>query len=176
MINSVLLTFLNTEYLSNRILDYLIALGIILGGILGIKILRRFILKSLKKWTKKTVSGLDDSLIRIFEQTFIPAFYLGSFYLAISNLSLHPIFKETFNVFGVIIATIIGIRFFISLAEYFLRVYVVSRESKNDDLAQSIHSFIPAIRTIIWAIGLVFILDNLGFDVSSVIATLGIGG
>ena len=35
---------------------------------------------------------------------------------------------------------------------------------------------IPAIRVLIWLIGIVFLLDNLGFDISAVVASLGIGG
>ena len=174
--NSVLDKFLQSEYLNNQVIDYVIAVGIIFGGILAIAVLKTFILGRLKQWTRKTATILDDKLIRIFEGTLIPVLYVGTFYLGISNLTLHPILKETVNVLGVIIATILGIRFLISLAEYFLRVYIVTHRVSHDSIEQTVNSFIPAIRTVIWAIGLVFILDNLGFDISAVIATLGIGG
>ena len=73
-------------------------------------------------------------------------------------------------------ATILGIRFFVALAEYFLLVYWITHRNSNANLKQSLDALIPAIRVAIWAIGLVFLLDNLGFDISAVIASLGIGG
>ena len=169
-------SFLQLEYFQNQLIDYLIALGIIIGGILGIKILTILVLSRLKKWTQKTVTRFDDGLVQIFEKTLIPVLYLGTLYLSISNLTLHPILKETVNVLGVIGATILGIRFIIFVMEYFLKVYIITNQVNQSNVEQTVNSFIPAIKTIIWAIGLVFILDNLGFDVSAVVATLGIGG
>ena len=168
--------FFQSEYLNNQVVDYLIALGILVGGIFILKILQTFILRRLKRWTKRTATRLDDALVRIFEGTLIPVLYLGTFYLAIANLTLHPILKQTIDVLAVMIGTILGIRFFISLAEYFLRIYGITHQTGHPELEQSINSLIPAIRTAVWAIGLIFLLDNLGFDISAVVATLGIGG
>lgn len=173
---SMLPEFLQSKFLNNQVVDYLIALGIIVGGILLIKILQTIILSRLRKWTRKTATRLDDALVRIFGGSLVPVLYLGTFYLAIANLNLHPILQQTIDVLGVIIATILVIRFFISLAEYFLRLYGITQQTNHSNLEQTLNSLIPAIRAAVWAIGLIFLLDNLGFDVSAVIATLGIGG
>ena len=41
---------------------------------------------------------------------------------------------------------------------------------------QSINVILPAIRLVFWIIGTVFLLGNLGFDISALVASLGIGG
>jgi small-conductance mechanosensitive channel len=170
------LSFLEIEFLQNKISDYLIALAILFMAIITIKILRHFVLIRLKKWAQKTANRLDDAIIRIFEIYLIPIVYLGSFYLAISNLTLQPILDRAIDVLTIILATILGIRFIVSLAEYFLRIYWIANHKEHPNLDTSINALVPAIRTIVWIIGIIFLLDNLGFDISAVVASLGIGG
>jgi small-conductance mechanosensitive channel len=50
------------------------------------------------------------------------------------------------------------------------------KRSGNETLETSLNAPIPAVRVVIWAVGAVFLLDNLGFDISAVVAGLGIGG
>lgn len=62
-----------------------------------------------------------------------------------------------------------------SVAEYSLRIYgFIHRDQPN--MRQSLNALIPAVRVFLWAIGIVFVLDNLGFDISAVVTGLGIGG
>ena len=67
--------FLTTEFLSNQISDYLLALVIFIGGILFIKTLRNFAFRNFKKWAAKTKNIYDDAIIRILERNFIPIAY-----------------------------------------------------------------------------------------------------
>lgn len=168
--------FLSLEFLNNKIVDYLIALVILTVGILIARILQTVILKHLRRWAAKTITRLDDSIIHVIDRTLIPLLYLGSCYIAVSNLNLHPILREAIDALAIGIATILGIRFFSLVAEKALRIYWLNHQIDNPNLEQSFQAFIPAIRTIIWAVGIIFLLDNLGFSISAVIASLGIGG
>ncbi|MDJ0726708.1 MAG: mechanosensitive ion channel family protein [Prochloraceae cyanobacterium] len=168
--------FLELEFLDNTVSDYLIALATLLLGAIVIKIVLNLILNRLKRWARKTATSLDNAIIRIFESNLIPIFYLGIFNLAVSNLTLNPILKQAIDPLTIILATILGIRFCVALAEYFLLLYSVTHNENNPNLKQSLNALIPAIKVLIWAVGIVFILDNLGFDISAVVASLGIGG
>ena len=64
--------FLTHKLFSNTVLDYLMALAILLSGILGATVLRELIMRRLKRWAAKTATDLDDRLIHIFEQWTIP--------------------------------------------------------------------------------------------------------
>ncbi|MDY7013203.1 MAG: mechanosensitive ion channel family protein, partial [Cyanobacteriota bacterium] len=141
-----------------------------------IKLVQFFLLKPLKQWVKTTPNNIDDVMVRIIESRLIPAFYLGAIYIAVRNLNLHPIFDQAIDAIAVVIATILGIRFLVSLIEYLFRVYCFSPQREEFYLEQSFKTLIPAIRAIIWSIGIIFLLDNLGFDISAVIASLGVGG
>jgi small-conductance mechanosensitive channel len=168
--------FLKFNFLDNEISDYLIAIITLGIGIIAIKILCNFILIRLKAWADKTANKLDDKVIRLFENHLIPLLYLGTIYISISNLNLHPIINRTIDALAVIIATFLGIRFVVSLAEYFLKLYWLTHRSDHVNLDRSINALLPAIRTVVWGVGIIFILDNLGFDISAVVASLGIGG
>ncbi|MEL7076431.1 MAG: mechanosensitive ion channel family protein [Cyanobacteria bacterium J06582_2] len=170
------LDFLASKFAGNQLYDYLIAAIILFCSILLIKILRRSAFKSLKNWAAKTENIYDDAIINILERDLIPIAYVASLYLALGNLVLHQILKRTANVMAVIIFTILAIRLISAALEYLLKIYWLNYQRDNVNLEQSINALIPALRIVVWLIGMVFLLDNLGFDISAVIASLGIGG
>ncbi len=170
------LDWLEIQILSNKLVDYSIALLILISSILIIKILRSLAIRSLKKWAAKTTNPFDNVIIKILERHIVPIIYLGSFYLAVGNLTLHPIIERTIEVLVIIGSTILGIRLVAALGEYVLKIYWLTYHRDNPSVEQSINAIVPAIRIVIWLIGIIFILDNLGFNISAVVASLGIGG
>lgn len=169
------LDLLSQTFLRNTITDYLLAIATLFLGIVLVNIVRTVILRYVKRWAQKSATDLDDRLLSLIEKPIIYLLYLGSFYVSIGNLSLHPILRESINVLCVILTTVLVVQLVSSLVEYALRIYWLTR-SRGAALEQSLNALIPAIRVVLWAIGLVFLLDNLGFDISAVIASLGIGG
>ncbi|HEY9771208.1 MAG TPA: mechanosensitive ion channel family protein [Coleofasciculaceae cyanobacterium] len=168
--------FLSLNFLSNKLSDYLIA-GITLGCcILLIKIFRRSTFNSLRKWAAKSENIYDNAIVSIVERDLIPIAYIASIYLAISNLTLHSILERVVKVMMVIVSTIFAIRLFTASLEHLIKIYWLTYQRDNANLQQSINALIPAMRVVVWLIGAVFLLDNLGFDISAVVASLGIGG
>lgn len=167
--------FLGNTFLGNEIAVYLLALGTLIAGILLAQLVRTFILSYLRKWAQRTSTDLDDRLLHLIQQPTIYLLYLGSIYISVGNLTLHPILRDSVNVLGIAIATLLIVQLICSLVEYGLRIYWVTRQ-RNVTLEKSFNTLVPAIRVVIWAIGIVFLLDNLGFDISAVVASLGIGG
>ncbi len=168
--------FLSQEFLNNQLNDYLIAAVILICCLILIKIIRRSAFKSLRKWAARSENIYDDAIIGILERDFVPIAYIASVYLAIINLALHPILDRAVKVTVIIVSTILAIRLFSAMVEYLIKVYCLTYQRNNVNLEQSINALIPAIRVIVWLIGIIFLLDNLGFDISAVVASLGIGG
>lgn len=119
--------------------------------------------------------GFGRSPITLIEQPTTRLLGLGVIYLSLGNLSLHPILQDTLNVVCVIIATLFVVQLTGSLVEYGVRVYWVAKRG-DETFEQSRNAIVPAAKVVVWAIALVFLLDNLGFDISAVVASLGIGG
>ena len=168
--------FLSWEFGANKLNDYLLAAVILFCSIVLIKILRRSTFKSLRKWAAKSENIYDDAIVNILERDLIPIAYIASIYLAVGNLALHPILERTVNVIVVITSTILAIRLICAASEYIIKIYWLNYQRDNVNLEQSIDALMPAIRIVIWLIGIVFLLDNLGFNISAVVTSLGIGG
>jgi len=169
-------TFLQYEIFNNLVSEYLLALAILIIGILLIKfILRKLILKKIKNWLVNSSITFNNRILKIFETALIPVLYLGIVYISIRNLQLHPILNQSIDVVGLILATFIGIRFIGKIIEYILTTYWLSRET-DETRQQSVAILSPALKILIWTIGIVFLLGNLGFNIATLIASLGVGG
>ena len=162
-------------FLQNRILDYLVFFSILLVGILTIRIFRHLVLSRLRAWAEKTATDIDDFLIQGFEKTLLPILYFGIFYLSTRSLTLNVALNKIIYTLGVIVLTLFGIRFLVALINYSIETYLLKKE-KDAIRERNLKGIITVIKVVIWGLGITFLLDNLGFKISSVIAGLGIGG
>lgn len=167
--------FLQQTFFNNRILDYLICLSIFLIGIIVIQIFKRFLLKRLRKWAKRTATTIDDFLIRMIEKELLPLFYFGAFYVSIQGLTLNPALEKGINVLGLILLTIFGVRFLLAIIVYGLENYWVKKE-KDVAKKQGLKGILMTVKVIAWGLAIIILLDNFGIKVSALIAGLGIGG
>ena len=164
-----------TIIFKNRILDYLICLFIFLISILIIHLFRRFILVRLRHWAERTATTLDDFLIGIFQGCLIPLLYFGAFYLSVRTLILNPTLSKIIDILGLVLLTFFTIRSLIAVINYGLEVYWL-KSQKDISKERSLKGVLKIIKVVVWGLGIVFLLDNLGFKISTVIAGLGIGG
>lgn len=166
---------LQRSFLQNSVLDYVIFLAAFLIGILIIKIIKSIVLHRLKAWSKKSATTIDDFLIQIIEEKLIPLLYLGVFYLSFKNLTLTPDVTNVIDIAAAIILTYFGLRLIIAAINFSLEQYWVGRDIDTSRRG-SLKGIITILKVVIWGIGITFLLDNLGFKISTVVAGLGIGG
>ena len=161
---------LQQKFWGNRLLDYLAFLAILLGGIFAAWIIKVIVIRRLKKWAEKTAITTDDLIIELFGRTAFPMIYFGVFYLSIRGLQLPPVIHKTIYIIGLTLVTFCSIRFILGLVDGSLREYLEKRRSLP------ITGVMTLIRALVWGFGIIFFLDNLGFNVAAIIAGLGIGG
>lgn len=167
--------FLEQSYLGNTVLNYIISLGIFFLGIIVIKIFKSIILKRLKKWSEATETKIDDFLVRGIQKTVIPLLYLGAFYLAVEYLKIEPNTMGIIEKIAVIVFTFFILRAINSFIRFSLGAFA-RRKGGEDSREKELRGISTIIAFVVWTVGLVFLLDNLGFKVSAVITGLGIGG
>jgi small-conductance mechanosensitive channel len=166
---------LQRSYFQNSVLDYLTFLATFIIGIVIIQILKRLVLQRIRAWSEKTASTIDDFLVRIIESKVIPLLYYGIFYLSIKSLHVPPAGTKILNIAGVVLMTFLGIRLLVAIINYTLESYL-RKKSLDSSTRHSFAGITTIIKVILWGIGIAFLLDNLGFEISAVIAGLGIGG
>lgn len=170
----MLQAMLNQLFFQNSVYSYLTALLVFTVAVCTVKLFDHAVLNRLKIWAETATNTLDIYLFQTLEKTLLPALYFGSFYVAVRSLMLPALLNRSIDIIGIIIVTIAGIRFIITMVEYTLLFSIKSKDL--NDREHIIKAIIPFLRIALWGIGLVFLLDNLGFQISTVIAGLGIGG
>ena len=166
---------LNQIYFGNTVLAYLKALGIFILGIIVIIIFRSIILRRLKKWAERTKTTLDDFIIVAIRKSIVPILYYGVFYFAVKTLILSNTFYTVLDIVSIVVIVFFAVKLITSTLDFSIVSYA-SREAAEERKAKQLKSLSALARFVIWGIGLVFLLDNLGFDITAVVAGLGIGG
>jgi small-conductance mechanosensitive channel len=162
-------------YFGNTISDYITACLIFIISILIIFIFKKIITKTLKNWSKKTGAQVDSILVKLMQRFIIPFLYYGAFYYSIKSLTLLPKISQVFDIISAVIVTFIVVRLIVATINYMLNEYF-RRQEKGTEKQKQIKGITTLISILIWGLGIVFLLDNLGFKISAVVTGLGIGG
>lgn len=167
MTSSTLERVLERQVFQNTIEDYLVALATILLAILLIRFGVFSLIRGLKRWSQTQDWHMDPSLIRLIENPLVNLLYVAAVYLSLQGLSFYPSLRRAYEFLGLGAITFLSVKLLISLIEY-----LIDTNYSND----RIQLFYPTMRTVIWGFGGLFLISNLGFNITSLIASLGIGG
>lgn len=166
---------LNKELFENTVQEYLYAIAIFIGLLILFRIFRKIILTRLAKVAAATPTRFDDKLVEAFDAVH-PRFYdLAAFYLGSHSLILPTILdKGIRGIFlGLLIIQIINASQ--KIIEYFL--HKVLHDKKSDEADKMMFSGLSLfIKIGLWVIGVLLFLSNMGVNITSLIASLGIGG
>jgi len=167
--------FWNNFYLGNSLLSWTITIGGIILGFILIKIFKTIALRWLKRWSLKTATSVDDFIVTAFEKSFIPISYFLIIYLLLNNLDFPERVRNIIR-----IAILLAITFFVlQLITKVIQYFVLGILKKQDDgglKQKQARGLLVIVKVAVWLLGIVFLLSNLGYDVSAIIAGLGIGG
>ena len=164
---------LKITFWNNTTQDYLISFGLFLLFWIIFQFIQSVILKKLNKLSQKTATDIDDTFIQIIKNI-KPGFYAFiSFFLAIKNLILSELATTLINWILIIWATYLAIMALQVLIDYALRQKI---KSESDNTKQALRTLGLLTKGILWILGGLFVLSNMGIDVTSAMAGLGIGG
>lgn len=166
---------LGRHVLGNTIAEYVLFLCYFFASIIAILVFRKVILNRLQTHARRTKTTLDDFFVNALQRFLVPALYFGALYASAQTLNLHHTLRSILDIAGIIIVTIISIRFITAAIGYSLHEYWL-KKNENAARKNNLRGLMPAINVLVWCIGIIFLLDNLGVRVSAVVAGLGIGG
>lgn len=166
--------YLSRTYGGNTVEAYVTALVFFLIGLGIAEILVRIVIARLKKLAEKSETTLDDFLVLEIERSSRPLLYFASLYLSTRDLSVPTSLQNVFHIAGIVLLTFFATGFLIDLLTYLLNNAWKGRSDAGRE--QQVKVVLPIIRIFLWGLAAVFLLDNLGFKVSSILAGLGIGG
>ena len=170
--------YLSKEIFGNPIENWLIAIGILFGSFVFVKILYWVFSNIFQKITSKTTNSLDDSLLRTLQKpiTFlviVSAYFYSVKFLHFSLNTESILLNIAYLLIALGLTSVISRIIDAVISEVILPISEKSDTSFDNHLIPVIQK---AVRVIIWSLGVVIGLDNIGFDITAMIAGLGIGG
>jgi small-conductance mechanosensitive channel len=158
--------------------EYFTALAVLVAGAIAVTLLRRRSL--VLRFFRARADGGDDRLAMFvvdqYVNTLIPLAYGAVAYAAVSSLALSQGLRHGLNIAVGAVVVFAIFRFLARLAVFSLERFVGNREAEREGSGRSIRALVPVVEIGIWAVGLVFLIENLGFHIEAIVAGLGIGG
>jgi small-conductance mechanosensitive channel len=168
-------TFLQREVLGNPIQAYLLAAGLFALLLTVLRIFRSVVLSRLRRLAETTQTTFDDFLIGAAEGAVMPVLNYAAFYTAINTLVLSDRLGKVLYAASAFYLVFYTIRLALAAIRHGLELQLLKRPNGRERLGQ-LKGMMVVIGGALWVLGLVFVLDNLGYDVTAVVTGLGIGG
>lgn len=166
---------LNTEFLGNTMQSYTEAVFAFVLFAIVFKFIQYVILNRLAKLSKKTKTDIDDTLIKIVRSLKPAFYYFVAFYFASKFLIISPLIVQIIN--GILVAWVV---YQIIISIQILIDYALEKKlnkSETDDGTKAAIKYVSNIlKVALWLLGILLLLSNLGVNITSLVAGLGIGG
>jgi small-conductance mechanosensitive channel len=167
--------FWQQVYWGNTVLAYAIAIGGIILAWAVIRIVKKIVLAQVEKFTQKTSNSYDDLLTKIIEKFIVPWVYIFVNYSIIQQLNLHPRLDRVLD--GAM--AVVSMFYVVRLINFMIQVLIsgyMRRKGESEARITHLSGMLIVVKAFVWVIGLLMLASNFGFDVSTLLASLGVGG
>ncbi|PIN99837.1 mechanosensitive ion channel protein MscS [archaeon CG10_big_fil_rev_8_21_14_0_10_43_11] len=144
--------------------------------IISLKVFELLLVKRLKNVSKRTKNDVDDLVVSILDSAGTP------FYLAVALLVSSPFlgFTGTFaTVLSLLISLVLvyyAVHAITALIDFGYAKLVEKRKGAGEIDMSLLDVLSKILKALVWVIAIVLIIQNMGYDVSALVAGLGIGG
>ncbi len=169
---------LDKTFYGNTILEWAIAMSIVLGSVIAGKIFYWFCSNVIKKLTAKTRSNLDDLIVDMVEEPVVVALTVAGILVGLDTLTLS---ERAVGIIGglrqfVIIMCITWLVARLIEAVFTELIAPIADKSDTDLDDQLLPLVRKGSKLIVWSLGTIVALNNAGYNVGALVAGLGIGG
>jgi len=167
---------LKQEYFENTVEQWLIALGIAIVLTIVLFLLNSQLIKSLKKFANTTDTDLDNLFADLLAKTnlfllLLISLYVGSLYLNLND----PITNIRRSIIFITVLFQVGI-WTSAIISHYLEKKILGETFKTGSKVTQLKALGFVFKIFIWITIVLLIVSNLGFNVTTLITGLGIGG
>jgi small-conductance mechanosensitive channel len=163
------------SFLGNPLIHYIRAAAILVAGLLVIVVLHTVIGRRLKKQSEASNEGGRWWIANLsFRRIVVPLLYITAVRLAIAGLHLSSTSERIIQGFIAAIIAVLVVR-----AVTFLFATSLTRFAKragHEEDEKRVKPLLSLISFLLWIMAAIFLLDNLGFNISTLVAGLGVSG
>ncbi len=168
---------LKYSFANNTIKAYLIAVLVFIVSTIVLKIFKYTIINKLKKVFAGTKTQLDELLVEIVDKIGWPFYLFLSLYLSLKFIQLPSIVDLAMYYIILIFITFYVVRGAQDLISYVTQKIILKKQAEDKNLDTTAIDLLSRIaKGVLWSVAIILLLSNLGYDVSTLIAGLGIGG
>ncbi|MBW2189310.1 MAG: hypothetical protein JRG93_06930 [Deltaproteobacteria bacterium] len=161
---------LTDTFYGNEIQTWLIALAATIGALVALRLVEHVLIVRIERLTRRTDTNIDDAIIGALRKTkllylLIVAVFVGSVWLSLPDDVRSILWRV------MIVATILQAGIWLSTA---LKIWLENyRKDETDGANRMTMNALSLLgRIALWATVLLLILDNLGIDVTALVAGL----
>ena len=166
--------FLTYTIWGNSVAEYVDVLLYFVGVLIVLFILQKFIMAKITRLAEKTSTDIDDTVVEFIHSIKPRLYIILAFYFTLRTLNLNDIVQNILDVIVIIIIVFQVTRSIQIIIEFAAQKFSGDEE---DEQAKSAAQLLSAITTIaVWIFAIILILSNVGVNVTSLIAGVGIGG
>ncbi len=167
--------FLQQIWHGNSVKMYTIVLGEMLILWIAYRLLKRFVVAALKKFTRRTKSETDDAIVAAAEKFIIPYIYLTINYGIIEQLNFSAHTEHILKVVIAVITAYYFIRFINHAVHLSVLLYMQKKKEPLERITQ-LNGILLMAKIAVWIVGILILTENLGYNITTIITGLGIGG
>ncbi|HAT72210.1 MAG TPA: mechanosensitive ion channel protein MscS [Elusimicrobia bacterium] len=168
--------FDSNPILGNTIEAYGLALAAFCASLALLYIIKNIGISRLKALAEKTETDLDDLAITLISKFQWFEYQLAAVYVATRYLKRSPAFDRAINLIILLVFTYRAITILHELLTYWVHKIAAQRDLDGQAKTTVVKSTQVILRTLVWVAAALFVLDNLGVNISAVLTGLGIGG
>lgn len=164
------------QLLGNTPLAYLYALAAFAAALSALYLLKNLGLGRLRALADRTGTDLGNLALALLEKFQWFEYQLAALYAATRYLELSQASDRIFNTVVLLVFTYRAITLAQHLLSYWINRVVSKRELSGEARDSVVNGTQVVLRVFVWVAASLFVLDNLGINISTVLAGLGIGG
>jgi small-conductance mechanosensitive channel len=168
-------SFLNLKIFSNTLVDWLLTFIMFLAALAVLAAIRKIIISKLKTVLKKVSYDLSEIIIKAVKSIHRLFYIIAALFFAIQFLEISPRLSQFFFAVFSIVLLYYLVLFIQRIIEFGANKLALKKEKDGED--PNLVKFAASIlKIVLWIPAVLMVVSNLGYNITSLIAGLGIGG
>jgi small-conductance mechanosensitive channel len=167
---------LDTVFYHNTVQTWIIALGVVVVVFAALRLLKGLLYRRFAALAKKTATDLDDLVADLIRRVRLYFLLAVALYAGSQFLTLPEALKAFLQKLVVIAFLLQGVVWGSGVLDFLIQR---ARKQKGEEDKAGLTTF-SALgfvgRLVLWSVALLLVLDNLGVDITALVAGLGVGG
>ncbi len=176
-VKTVIDEFVPVAFLGGTIGDLAVSASVFLGIYIFLEIFRAIVLKKLTLLAKKNRVKWDDVLVAELSNISRSYYFLLAFYAAVLITPIVNFLVNFIHYLLLVCTTYYAMKILHGILNHFTGIQIDKHTQEEHAQRESLKKLVAgAINVTLWVLAALFLLSNFGFDISSLLAGLGIGG